>query len=148
MKSSDPRAGMAFSMPTAVGHIVGIATHEVPRIGTLVWIALPTFDHVPMLSEATSIVDWRWPTLFPLPTAFRRKSVFRIGMVSIPAQLRDVPMMRGGGGPIGWVAFKGLGDEQRLLGRTEDRSLPIYEIANDVALREKIESGWEPQDYC
>jgi hypothetical protein len=140
------QAGLAFALPTAVGYVVGIATHEVPRIGTLVWISRPTFAAPPDRSDVETISDWRWPTLFPVRAAIRRKLVRELGIVPIPRELIKFPRMRSGGGPIGWVAFEGLGDEERILGRTQDRTLPIYQIVNDTALREMVETDWKPSD--
>jgi hypothetical protein len=146
MTPATDRQGLAFSLPTSVGYMVGLETLDIPRIGTLVWIAGPTFAHPPTLDDVRSIREWRWPTLFPVRAAIRRKIVDRIGPISVPEPLLEPPTMRGGGGPMGWVAFKGFGEGQQLLGQTRDRSLPIYEILNDSALREKIETGWMPSD--
>lgn len=140
------RSGVVFTMPTRVGYLVGIATDEVPRVGTLVWIATPTFDVEPTLAQVQSIVSWRWPTLFPLGAALRRKIVKRVGMLAIPQSIARFPVMRSGGGFLPWVAFARVNGEDVNLGQTQDKSLPIYQIVNDTSLREKVEAGWMPDD--
>jgi hypothetical protein len=140
------RSGVAFTMPTRVGHLVGVATDELPRIGTLVWIATPTFETEPTLGQVQSIHSWRWPTLFPLGAALRRKIVKRVGMLAIPPSIAEFPVMRSGGGFLPWVAFARVNGEDVNLGPTQDRSLPIYQIVNDTSLREKVETGWMPDD--
>jgi hypothetical protein len=138
--------GLAFTMDTDVGYIVGVVTHDVPRIGSLVWIATPTFAREPTLDEARQISSWRWPTFFPVSAAMRKRIVKPLGSIPIPSEIAPFPKMRGGGGSMGWVAFTGVGDGQRLHGPTTDRSLPIYQILNDTSLSEMIATGWMPED--
>lgn len=138
--------GLAFSMPVDDNQrLVGLYTYEVPRIGSLVWIAEPTFDTDPTPEEVASIHGWRWPILFPLAAAIRRHIVTVIGEVPIPLKLARFPTMRGGDKVIGWVAFTMDGGKEKLLGPTTDRSLPINYVVNDTALREMVTSNWRPE---
>ena len=132
-------------MPVDDEYIVGLYTHDVPRIGPLVWIAEPTFKGPPTPDDVASIHDWRWPILFPLPAAIRRQVVTAIGIVPTPLKLARFPTMRGGDNVIGWVAFTLEGGEERLLGPTTDRSLPINYLVNDTALRDMIRADWRPE---
>lgn len=67
MPRSQP--GLAFSILCDLGFAVGIVTHDVPTVGTLVWVAEPTFDEQPTSEQARSISEWRWPILLPLAAA-------------------------------------------------------------------------------
>lgn len=138
--------GLAFSMPISGGHLVGLYTHDVPRIGSLVWIATPTFREEPTLDVVNSVEEWRWPALFPLAPALRRKLVRAIGVVPVPLRLQRFPTMRSGDKVIGWVAFTKRNGEDHLLGPTTDRSLPIYSLVNDTRLREMVETDWRPEE--
>jgi hypothetical protein len=146
--------GLAFSLPTDLGFAVGLATHDVARLGTLVWIAQPTFDMEPTLDVVSEIEVWRWPVFFPLNAALRRHIVTKIGHVAIPQPLETMPYMRSratlSGKPDGaWnlVRFPGDGSfTTSRLGRTTDPSVPIYRVVNDTALKERIVTGWRSSD--
>lgn len=138
--------GLAFSMPTSVGYLLGLVTHATPRIGSLAWIATQTFSTPPTVETVEAVDSWRWPVYFLAATAIRRKLALRVGMVPIPQRLRAFPTLRGGAQAMGWVAFTYVDGDQRLLGRTIDSTLPIYQIVNDTALREMVETGWRPED--
>ena len=132
-------------MTTDAGMLVGLATHDVPRIGSLVWIAAPTFDAEPTREQVENIRSWRWPILFPLNDAIRRKIVKPVATVPVPTHLLPFPTMRSGNRRIGWTAFTEVAGVHRQLGPTEDRSLPIYKVVNDTRLREMVASGWRPE---
>jgi hypothetical protein len=66
---SRPQPGLAFSLPSDAGYIVGIVTHDVQKVG---WIATPTFEEEPTVEEVERITSWRWPVLLPLEAAIRR----------------------------------------------------------------------------
>jgi hypothetical protein len=135
-----------FSIVCDLGFAVGIATHDVPKIGTLVWMAEPTFDDKPSIEQVKAISEWRWPIYFPLAAAIRRKIVVPIGIIPVPPVLEGFPVMRSGNKRSGWIAFERQDGESRSLGRTTDPSLPISRVVNDTALKEKIVSGWRPED--
>ena len=52
--------------------MVGVMTHELPNVGSVIWVARPTYEKTPTLEEAEAISQWRWPTLFPLEAAVRK----------------------------------------------------------------------------
>jgi hypothetical protein len=79
--------GLAFYLVTDLGFAVGIATHDVPRIGSLVWIGEPIFDEQPAAIDVQRVDRWRWPVFFPLAAALRRKVVSSVGVVPIPPAL-------------------------------------------------------------
>jgi hypothetical protein len=146
--------GLAFSLPIDVGFAVGLATHDVARLGTLVWIAQPIFDDAPTLNVVSEIEAWRWPVFFPLNAALRRQIVTKIGHVAIPQSLETMPYMRSratlSGKPDGvWnlvsLAADGSFNTSRH-GQTTDPSVPIYRVVNDTALKEKIVTGWRSSD--
>jgi hypothetical protein len=139
-------SGLAFTMPTEVGHLVGIVTHAIPRLGSLVWIAEATFPTPPTAEDVAKIDSWRWPIFFLAATAVRRKLAARVGMVPVPPRLRAFPMLRGGASGMGWVAFTYVDGEERIFGRTTDRSLPVNHMVNPIALREMVETNWRPED--
>lgn len=142
-----PRPGLAFSMPIENDErLVGLYTHEVPRHGSLVWIAEPTFGHDPTLADVASIKQWRWPVLVPLAAAIRSNVVTIIGEVPIPIELARFPTMRSGDRTIGWVAFTIERGEERILGPTSDRTLPIDYLVNATALREMVSTNWRPEN--
>jgi hypothetical protein len=141
-----PQPGLAFFMPSDAGFLVGLVTHDVPKIGSLIWIATPTFDEEPTLDRVEMITSWRWPVLFPLAAAIRRQIVTPIGVVPVPAALEPFPTLRSGNKKAGWSAFTEVGGIRRRLGPTHDPSLPIYKVVNDTRLREMIVSGWRPED--
>lgn len=143
---SRPEPGLAFSIVCDRGFAVGIATHDVPKVGTLVWIAEPTFDDEPTSEQARSISEWRWPVLFPLTAAIRRKIVTTIGVIPVPPGLARFPVMRSGNKRMGWIAFTREDGVSRRLGPATDPSLPIYKVVNDTSLKEKIVSDWRPED--
>lgn len=141
--------GLAFSLPTDAGFAVGLATHDIPRLGTLSWIAAPTFDEEPDIAAVEHIQDWRWPVFFPLNAALRRKIVTKIGHVEIPAALAQLPQMRSGSRAAGWRMIEfpdptSLGT--RPTGDATHPSVPIYQVVNDTRLREMIVSAWRPED--
>jgi hypothetical protein len=129
-----------------LGFAVGLMTHDVPRIGSLVWIAAPTFDEEPSLEQVLQLSRWRWPVLFPLTAAIRRKAVTPIGIVAVPRALQPFPTMRSGNKAMGWMAFTEISGIRQRLGPAKDPSLPIYKVVNDTRLKEMIVSGWRPED--
>lgn len=140
-----PTPGLAFSIVCDVGFAVGLMTIEVTRVGDLVWIAKPTFDQEPTVSDVEMIEKWRWPVFFPLGGALRRKIVTPIGIVGIPTALRSFPLMRSGNKRMGWMAFTEINGVRNRYGRTADPSLPIYKVVNDTRLKEMIVTGWMPE---
>jgi hypothetical protein len=141
-----PQPGLAFSLVSDVGFGVGLVTHDIPKTGSLIWIAESTFEEEPTLELVRQISEWRWPVLFPLAAAIRRKIVQPIGMIPVPRALQPFPTMRSGNKTLGWTAFTESEGVRRKLGSTNDRSLPIYGIVNDTRLKEMIVSGWRPED--
>ncbi len=144
--ASRPQPGLAFFIVCDVGFAIGLMTHDVPKIGSLIWIAEPTFDEQPNLEAVSEIGAWRWPVFFPLASALRRKLVTRIGPIAVPPPLREFPVLRSGNRQMGWVAFTEVGGVRQRLGPTDDASLPIYQVVNDTALKEMIVTGWRPED--
>jgi hypothetical protein len=125
-------------MPTSSGFAVGLATHDVARIGTVVWIAAPTFDEEPSVAEVEEVCEWRWPIFFPLNAALRRKIVTKIGHVAIPDEMATMPVLRSGNRKIGWRLSRFRNTDaatQELLGPATDPATPIYRIVNDTRLR-------------
>jgi hypothetical protein len=133
-------------MPSDAGFLVGLVTYDLPKFGTLVWIATPTFDEEPTRDQVKQITAWRWPIFFPLAAAIRRRIATPIGMIAVPATLQPFPIMRSGNKKAGWRAFTETGGIRRRLGPTDDASLPIYKIVNDTRLKEMVVSGWRPED--
>jgi hypothetical protein len=141
-----PQPGLAFSLPSDAGYIVGIVTHDIPKVGSLVWIATQTFEEEPTIEEVRGIASWRWPVLLPLEAAIRRHLVSPIGMIEVKEALQPFPMMRSGNRKAGWIAFTEVDGVRQQLGPTDDKSLPIYQVVNDTRLKEMVVSGWRPED--
>jgi hypothetical protein len=137
---------LAFFVISDAGFAVGVVTHVIPKLGSLIWIAKPTFEEEPGLDEVSSIHRWRWATFFPVDAAIRRKLITPIGEVAIPEGLRPFPPMRSGTKQQGWqmVSFHERGSQP--LGPATDPSTPIYQVVNDTRLKEMIVSGWRPED--
>lgn len=138
--------GLAFSMPITGGYMMGIFTHDRPRVGSVIWVADPIFTAPPSLEDAARVTSWRWPLLIPLPAAIRRHTIEPIGVIPLPDDLREFPTFRGGGGKLGWMAFREVGGTDRMLGPTQDASLPIYKLVGVETLREMVETNWRPED--
>jgi hypothetical protein len=141
-----PNPGLAFFVVCDLGFAVGLVTHDIPKTGSLIWIAEPTFEDEPTVADVKSIERWRWPVLFPLPAAIRRHIVTAIGEVPIPADLQSFPTLRSGNKSLGWTAFTERDGVRIRLGPTTDAQLPIYKVVNDTRLREMIVTGWRPED--
>jgi hypothetical protein len=141
-----PKPGLAFSIPIDSVLLVGLVTHDLPKIGSLVWIAAPTFDAQPTSEQVEQITAWRWPVLVPLAAAIRRRIASPIGTVPLPPALEPFPTMRSGNKKAGWTAFTEVGGVRHRLGSTNDPSLPIYKVVNDTRLKEMVVSGWRPED--
>ena len=141
-----PNPGLTFSLVCDLGFAVGLMTHDIRRIGSLVWIAEETFDEVPTLEQVHRLNRWRWPVFFPLSAAIRRKIATPLGMVAIPPALQQFPVMRSGNKKAGWMACTRKGGATKVLGPATDPSLPIYMVVNDTRLKEMIVSGWRPAD--
>jgi len=138
--------GYAFSIVCDLGFAVGLTTHVTKRMGSFVWIAQPIFDEEPTAADAASVSAWRWPTWLPLGAMAHRKIVIPLGMVPIPEELREYPVMR-----------SGLDHQWKRITISEDGtgqiasgvvhpSLPINHIVNDTRLKEMLVSGWKPED--
>ena len=87
------------------GFAVALVTHEIPRIGALIWVAQPTFDEEPTVDEVRAIDRWRW-CFFPVAAALRRRLITPIGHVDVPKPLRRFPTMRSGNKRAGWRMIK------------------------------------------
>jgi hypothetical protein len=138
--------GYAFSIVCDLGFAVGLTTHVTKRMGSFVWIAQPMFDEEPTAADAASVRAWRWPTWLPLGPMAHRKLVIPLGMVPIPEELREYPVMRSGMGHQ-WsrIAISEDGTGVRASG-VVDPSMPINQAVNDTRLREMLVLGWKPED--
>lgn len=137
--------GLAFSLVSDLGFAVGIVTYDVPRIGSLIWIAEPTFDEEPTVAEVQQIDRWRWPVLFPVAAAIRRKIVSPIEVVPVPQGLEAFPLLRSRDGRGGWTLVKFVDGASQPCGVANDPKVPRYSVVNDTRLREMIVSGWTPE---
>jgi hypothetical protein len=138
--------GLAFSFACNRGFALATATHDLPRIGSLIWVAEPTFGERPTLEDVSRVEQWRWCVFFPLVAALRRKLVMPIGVTEIPRGLESVPTMRSGGRKRGWATVTFDDGTSRPAGPATDPSLQIYQVVNDTRLREMVDSEWRPQD--
>jgi hypothetical protein len=140
-----PEPGLSFSIVCDLGFAVGLVTHDVPRTGSLIWIAGPTFNELPTLQEVEEISRWRWPVFFPLAAAIRRSIVTPIGAVRVPADLREFPLLRSRNGRGGWILVKFVNGSSRSSGSAASPAIPRYSVVNDTRLKEMIVSGWAPE---
>lgn len=51
--------GLAFSVTCDLGYAVGLVTHQVRRVGDLIWVAEPIFDTEPDVDAVAEIKRWR-----------------------------------------------------------------------------------------
>jgi hypothetical protein len=140
-----PQPGLSFSIVCDLGYAVGIVAHDVPRVGSLIWMAEPLFDEVPSTREVEEIKHWRWPVFFPLSAAIRRKLVMPIGMTAVPSELQDFPLLRSRDGRGGWIQVKFVNGTSRPVGPAASPAIPHYSVVNDTRLKEMIISGWRPE---
>jgi hypothetical protein len=141
-----PKPGLAFSIVCDLGFAVGIVTHDLPRIGSLIWMAEPTFDEEPTIEQVQEIEGWRWPVFFPVAAAIRRKIVSPIGEVSVPEGLRQFPLLRSRNGRGGWTLVKFVDGASQPAGPASDPAIARYSVVNDTRLKEMIVSGWRPEN--
>lgn len=137
--------GLAFSLMCDLGFAVGIVTHDVPRIGSLIWVAEPTFDEEPTVDDVIGIRRWRWPVFFSVAAAVRRKIVNPIGVVVIPVALEDFPLMRSRDGRGGRTLVRFVDGSSQPDGVATDPTIPRYTVVNDTRLKEMLVSGWRPE---
>ena len=140
-----PSPGLAFSFPSDAGFVVGLVTLDVPKIGSLIWIASPMFDDEPTLDAVQRIDRWRWCVFFPLAAALRRRAVDRIGVIPIPSSLENTPL-RSGDKRNGWRRVDFVDGVAVSRGPETDPSVSIYQVVNDTRLKEMIVSGWQPSE--
>lgn len=145
-----PKPGFAWYIVCDAGFAVGLVSHYLPKWGHLVWMAEPVFDDEPTVEDVLAIRGWRWPVLFPVGGAVHRHIATRIGVVPVPAGLQELPVMRSGtaypGQRTNWMAMRLTETGDVVLSETKDKSLPIFQVVNDVALKEMLVSGWKPED--
>jgi hypothetical protein len=137
--------GLAFSLVCDAGFAVGVVTSDVPKIGSLIWIAEPTFDKEPTIEQVDEILAWRWPVFFPLAAALRRNLVNLIGQIAVPVELKSFPLLRSRNGQGGWTLVEFIDGSSQPAGPAADPSIPRYKVVNDTKLREMIDSGWRPE---
>lgn len=138
--------GLAFSLHTNIGFAVGVATHDIPRHGSLVWMAEPVFPAPPTLERVGEIDAWRWPVFFPLDHAIRTDQASVLGVIALPPELEAFPQLRASQGPGRWVLVHFRDGKPRSGGVTDDPTLPIDMVVNDTALRNLIATGYRPED--
>jgi hypothetical protein len=124
-RQNRPQPGLAFSLACDSGCAIGIVTHNVPQIGSLIWIAELTFEGEPTVDAVSRIERWRWCVFFPLSAAIRRKIVTTIDTISVPEGLEPFPLMRSGSRNQGWTLITFEGGVSRPLGPASDPALPI-----------------------
>ena len=141
------KPGLAFWIVCDLGFAVGIVTHKTPRQGTLIWIAEPIFDEEPTVDQVVQIHQWRWPIFFPLGTFLHRKAAILIGVIALPPELEEFPVLRSRhfGGRGGWDLVKFVDGSSRTNGICTDPTIPVYQLVNDIALKEMIVSGYRPE---
>jgi hypothetical protein len=142
---SRPKPGLVFSLVCDVGFAIGMVTHDVPRVGSLVWMAQPTFDEEPTVERIGQIDRWRWPVFFPLAAAIRRNIVTPIGVVSVPPDLQKVPVIRSRDGRDGWTLVRFVNGSSQPCGVATDPAVPRYRVVNDTTLKEMLVSGYAPE---
>ena len=141
--------GVAFALDLYPGFAIGLIANELPRVGSLVWIAEPTYPTMPTVQDAAAVERWRWPVLIPAQIMLHRRLAHRLGLIPVPPKLAELPIMRSN--PFGtWLAVRYVelpNGRMSLwsLGPTDDRSLPLSWIMNDSSLRARLVSGWFPE---
>jgi hypothetical protein len=118
----------------------------VPRTGSLIWIAEPTFDEQPTVEQVKELTRWRWPVFFPLSAAIHRKLVTPIRQLRVPGELQQFPLLRSELGRGVWRLVRFVDGASQSAGLTQDPTIPIYEIVNDTMLKERIVTDWRPKD--
>jgi hypothetical protein len=141
------KPGLSFWIVCDLGFAVGLMTHDFSRMTPLVWMAEEVFDEEPTIEVVRALTEWRWPVFFPLGAALRRGIVTAVGMVEVPEALQVPPVMRSGNRVHGWqvVEMDADGLPWGVAPATDPR-LPIHQAINDTLLKERIVSGWRPED--
>ena len=139
-------SGVAFALHLYPGFAIGLVTNQVPRVGSLVWIAEPTYLTLPTVQDAVAVERWRWPVLIPALIMLGHG----LGSIPVPPRLAELPLMRSNSfGKWQAVQYVALPDGRmslRSLGPTDDRSLPLSWVMNEDSLRDRLVSGWSPED--
>src|SRR4051794_15136778 len=138
--------GYAFTIVCDLGFAVGVASHLVDRMGTLVWMAERIVESEPTIDDVLELRQWRWPVFFPLGAAVRRKIVYPVGVIPVPRELRAFPALRGGTRQMGWKTVTYDESGRETVGpKAAKPSMPISQIVNDTALKEMLVSNWRPE---
>jgi hypothetical protein len=139
------KPGLAFSTICDRGYAIGLYTHKHESGGELVWIADGFWDEEPTLADVAAVERWRWCTFFLLHSALHRRAVYPIGKVAIPDELKKFPLLREGAKGEPWYR-SGDGTFRFPAERTDDRSLNLARIIDEVTLRRRLESEWRPEE--
>jgi hypothetical protein len=145
------KIGDVVEVNTEKGYAYCLYTHKHKQYGALlrVWsrqYAEPLTHFDALVREPPT-----FSCFFPLGAAVKRQLVRVVGRVAVPSELEPFPIFRSGmvDPATRKVAVWWLwdGTKEWRIGSLEpaQRALPISEVWNDTALRQRIESGWTPE---
>jgi hypothetical protein len=141
-----------IEIDTAAGLGYAQYTHRDPLYGELIRVLPGVFAARPASFEDLVRQRERFHAFFPAQLAASRGLVRIVSNQPVPPEAERFPLMRSRGvvEPSGRVSAWWLRDGERAwrigdLG-DEHKKLSIAEILTDVALAERIATGWQPSD--
>ena len=152
-----PRIGDVIEIPTPKGFTYAHYTHkhsEPPTWGAVIRVLPGMFSERPTSFVALVQQQPQFITFFPLGAACNRSIVFVAGSEDIPPHAREFPVFRSSRRDLlsgqrfaPWFLWDGrrewLSDS---LTQEQIRAYPPMSIINDIALIERILSGWRHED--
>ncbi|WP_138223177.1 ribonuclease E inhibitor RraB [Nibricoccus aquaticus] len=146
--------GAIIEIDTKIGKAYAQFSHyhsEPPRWGALIRVLPGVFDERPAEFKALVVQKEIFSTFFPLQAAVNRDIVREVGAEPLPEHAKPFPLFRSGnpnpetGKVSQWWLWDGV-KSWMVPGLTDEQwDLPIKEISNDLALIDRIETGWTPR---
>jgi hypothetical protein len=148
-----PKTGDVVEIDTGRGLAYAHYSHRHPMYGALLRVFADLKPERPADLAAVVAGEPTFQTFFPLAAALNRGIVSIAGHVPLSEHAKQFPTFRAAGiedprtGRVGqWWLWDGENEVQVGPLTDEMRRLPIREVWNDTLLKERILSGWTPEN--